>query len=86
VFGTPQPIVSRVSRFNIEFGVDTDAPTDGVVNQYVRPSAVADWSRVIQARVTLGVLGADKNTAQGPNAGIDGRVQQIYTVQVEIRN
>jgi type IV pilus assembly protein PilW len=82
-WGPAQPILSRVSRFNIEFGVDTD--NDGLVNIYQKPAAVTDWAKVISARVSLGVLGEQLRTAS-TTAGSIGRTTQKYTVQVDIRN
>jgi type IV pilus assembly protein PilW len=85
-WGTPTPILSHISRFNIEFGID-NVNNDGVVDIYQRPSLITDWSKVISARVSLGVLGEQKIPTSGSAAaGSVTRVAQTYTVQVDIRN
>jgi Type IV Pilus-assembly protein W/Prokaryotic N-terminal methylation motif len=85
VMGIPQPILNHITRFNIEYGLDTTG--DGVVDVYKAADNVTDWSQVLMVRVILGVETAEKGTA-ATKAGAEygDQVQQVFTTQVEIRN
>lgn len=54
VLGTPQELVSGVENMQILYGVDTDA--DGIANQYVAASDIANWSNVSIVSVRIGLL------------------------------
>jgi type IV pilus assembly protein PilW len=82
-FATPQPVVSRVTRFNVEFGVDSNG--DGKVDLYRKPSTITDWGSALTARVTLGIQGSEANAA-AIAGGFTGRSEQVFTSQVELRN
>jgi type IV pilus assembly protein PilW len=82
-FAPPQPVVSRVTRFNVEFGVDTNS--DGKVDFYKKPSGITDWGSALTARVTIGIQGSEAN-AVAVASGFSGRVEQVFTSQVELRN
>jgi prepilin-type N-terminal cleavage/methylation domain-containing protein len=91
-WGTPQPIVSRVVRFNAEYGVDLN--NDGVADQYMNAAAVGNaaaaprrtWGSVVSVRIALGIQGEATNTQATAAGTFSGREVQTYTSQTEIRN
>lgn len=57
------PLVEGIENMQLEYGMDTDVATDGVVNAFVTdPSSYANWDRVLSTRVNL----LSRNTTETP--------------------
>ncbi|MCX8004345.1 MAG: PilW family protein [Burkholderiaceae bacterium] len=100
VGGAAEELVDGIEDLEILYGVDTDS--DGIANAYQRADAVADWSRVVAARVSVLAVGTDPNVATAPQTfalrdtnadGIvdaqtapDRRLRQVFTTTVALRN
>ena len=46
-------IAEGIEDMDLLYGVDTDAPMDGVANRFVHAANVVDWSQVVSAKVSL---------------------------------
>jgi len=51
--GQPQELVEGVETFQVLYGEDTSAPSDGLPNRYISANAVGDWTRVVSTRIGL---------------------------------
>lgn len=93
-----EEIAYGVENFQVQYGLDTDAPPDGSVDTYVNAAAPADamWDQVIAARIWLLVraecpeTGYTNNTSY-PMGGVnftfaDGYRRQLFTSTVRLRN
>ncbi len=69
-----QPMVPGVENLQVVWGVDTSGPPlDGEADTYVNAATVADWERVVSARVSL-VVRAPEATNENPvGYTMDGR-------------
>ncbi|MCX4027130.1 PilW family protein [Endozoicomonas sp. SM1973] len=78
----PVEILRGVENLQILYGVDTTAGSpDGTIDQYQNASAVADFNRVITARVELTVNSIDAIGTQG-----DGVLRRTFSHTVRLRN
>ncbi|MDE2273092.1 MAG: PilW family protein [Gammaproteobacteria bacterium] len=72
--GTPQELVPDIENMQILYGVDTDG--DGIANQYVAASGIANWAAANIVSVRLGLLIRSNNNvvpAMTPTAlDVDG--------------
>jgi type IV pilus assembly protein PilW len=96
--GTPVPeeVASGIDRLVVMYGVDTDSAPDLSVNRYLTASAVADWDRVLSARVQLVAMTAENRMAMSTqkyklDAGLqtppdDKRLRTVLTEVVTLRN
>lgn len=94
-------LVEGVEDMQIMYGVDTTAVPDRVADVYQTAGAVADWTRVVSARISLLMASPDNNlTAEAQTyrfdtdddgtpddvvAG-DRRIYQTFSTTVGIRN
>ncbi|WP_196138571.1 PilW family protein [Aliikangiella sp. G2MR2-5] len=51
--GTAQPFISNVESFQVLYGIETDACTDGVVNSYVKRDSISASTGVFAVQVAL---------------------------------
>lgn len=94
-------LVEGVEDMQILYGVDTTAVPDRIADVYQTAGAVADWTRVVSARISLLMASPGNNltaTAQTyridtdddgtPNAVVaaDRRIYQTFSTTVGIRN
>lgn len=101
--GTIEELVENVEDMDVVFGVDTTLPdTDAIVDVYQRADAIADWSRVVSARISLLVVGPENNVSTNaqtyafrdtdgdglPNVQTapDNRLRHVFTTTVSLRN
>jgi type IV pilus assembly protein PilW len=91
----PEPVATGIDRLVVTYGVDSDTTADLNVNQYVAASAVADWDRVLSARVQLIGVTAQDRMAQGNQTyrfdgsdvtATDQRLRTVLTEVVTLRN
>lgn len=69
-----QPIVPGVENLQVVWGVDTSGPPlDGQPDTYVNTAAIADWERVVSARVSLVVRSPDAINENAVGYTMDGR-------------
>ena len=59
--GTPQELVPDIENMQLLYGVDTDG--DGIANQYVSASGVANWAAADIVSVRVGLLIRSNNNA-----------------------
>ncbi|MGH8292523.1 MAG: PilW family protein, partial [Gammaproteobacteria bacterium] len=59
--GTPQELVPDIESMQILYGVDTDG--DGIANQYVAASGIANWAAASIVSVRIGLLVRSNNNA-----------------------
>lgn len=94
-------LVEGVEDMQIVYGVDTTAVPDSVADAYQTAGAVADWTRVVSARISLLMASPDDNLTAEPQtyridtdddgtpdavvAG-DRRIYQTFSTTVGIRN
>jgi type IV pilus assembly protein PilW len=100
---TPEELVDSVEDMDIVYGVDSTLPDqDGVVDVYRRADQIADWSRVVSARVSLLVVGPEDNVATGAQTYVfrestgdgvadeqtstDRRLRHVFTTTISLRN
>jgi type IV pilus assembly protein PilW len=95
-------LVEGVEDMQIMYGVDTTTPVpDRVADVYQTASAVADWTRVVSARISLLMASPDDNltaapqsyayfnddgTPTPPGPAADRRIYQTFSTTVGIRN
>jgi type IV pilus assembly protein PilW len=70
----PQPIAEAVDNMQVLYGVDTDDPSDGFVNQYLDADAInakgsSTWSKVVSIQVALLINSIDNVKDVAPGAG-----------------
>lgn len=93
----PAEIAEGVENMQIVYGVDTNG--DGIVENYAKASAVADWKQVAAVRISLLTVGSDDNVASVPSSGKykyfydgaeveapDKRLRLVFTTTVSVRN
>ena len=94
-------LVEGVEDMQIMYGVDTTAVPDRVADVYQTAGAVADWTRVVSARISLLMASPDNNLTDAaqtyridtdddgvPDAVVAGdrRIYQTFSTTVGIRN
>lgn len=90
-----QPVVEGVESMQVLYGIDTSE--DRTANSYVTASEVPDWGRVVSVRISLLVRSPERSqtfsTLHDFNVGYTritpteaGRVRQVYSTTVGIRN
>jgi len=94
-------LVEGVEDMQIMYGVDTTAVPDRVADVYQTAAAVADWTRVVSARISLLMASPDNNLTPSaqtyridtdddgtPDAVVAGdrRIYQTFSTTVGIRN
>lgn len=94
-------LVEGVEDMQIMYGVDTTAAPDRVADVYQTAGAVADWTRVVSARISLLMASPDNNLTPSaqtyridtdddgtPDAVVAGdrRIYQTFSTTVGIRN
>ena len=91
----PEEVASGIDRLVIDYGVDSDTTPDLNVNRYLKADAVADWDRVLSARVQLVAATAENGMAQGnqqykfngaTETAPDKRLRTVLTEVVTLRN
>ena len=89
----PAEIANGVENMQILYGLDTTG--DGIVENYVKADAVANWEQVAAVRISLLVAGNDDNVTTskqkytyngGPVEALDQRLRQVFTTTVSVRN
>lgn len=85
-----QELAEGVEDMQILYGEDTSQLTvaqcpDDVcsVDAYVEADAVANWNRVVSARITLTLRTADNLSTE---AGADSRIRRTFTTTIAMRN
>ena len=69
-----QPMVPGVENIQVVWGVDTNGPPlDGQPDTYVNTAAIADWERVVSARISLVVRSPDAINENAVGYTMDGR-------------
>ena len=69
-----QPMVPGVENLQIVWGVDTSGPPlDGQPDSYVNTAAIADWERVVSARISLVIRSPQAVNENGVGYTMDGR-------------
>ena len=98
-----EELVENIEDMDIVYGVDTTLPdADGVIDMYRRADQVADWSRVVSARISLLVVGPEDNVATASQTYVfrettgdgvadtqtsaDRRLRHVFTTTVSLRN
>jgi type IV pilus assembly protein PilW len=98
-----EELVENIEDMDIVYGVDTTLPdADGVIDMYRRADQVADWSRVVSARISLLVVGPEDNVATAAQTYVfrettgdgvadtqtspDRRLRHVFTTTVSLRN
>ena len=101
--GAVEELVDGVEDMDIVYGVDTTVPQDEpvIVDAYQRADQVADWSRVISARISLLAVGAEDNVTtvaqtyalRETTGGLpdvqtapDRRLRHVFTTTISFRN
>jgi type IV pilus assembly protein PilW len=90
-----EEVVEGVENMQIEYGEDSNA--DLTADVYRKANAVADWSKVVSARVSLLMQTIDNNVASQPQpytyngatttpAATDRRLRQVYSTVIALRN
>jgi type IV pilus assembly protein PilW len=90
-----EEVVEGVENMQIEYGEDSNA--DLTADVYRKADAVADWSKVVSARVSLLMQTVDNNVASQPQpytyngatttpAATDRRLRQVYSTVIALRN
>jgi type IV pilus assembly protein PilW len=91
----PAEVANGVDRMVVDYGVDTDAAPDQNVNRYFDASGVANWDRVLTARLQMLVATPDNGMARAPQtvrfagadvAATDRRIRTALTEVVTLRN
>lgn len=84
-----EEMVEGVEDMQITFGEDTSqasvatCPEDVCsADTYVDADAVTNWNRVVSVRLTLSMVTAEANVAEGG----DGRIHKSFTTTVAVRN
>ena len=101
--GAVEELVDNIEDMDIVYGVDTTLPdADGTIDAYLRADQVADWSRVVSARISLLVVGPEDNVATDRQSytfretsgdgvadvqtAADRRLRHVFTTTVSLRN
>ena len=102
--GAVEELVDSVEDMDIVYGVDTSVPQDDpvIVDVYQRADQVADWSRVVSARISLLVVGPEDNVTTGAQTYVfrettgdgmpdvqtapDRRLRHVFTTTISLRN
>lgn len=94
-------LVEGVEDMQIMYGVDTTATPDRIADVYQTAGAVADWTRVVSARISLLMASPDDNLNTAPQTyridtdddgtpdavvAADRRIYQTFSTTVGIRN
>ncbi|MGD8594164.1 MAG: PilW family protein [Gammaproteobacteria bacterium] len=79
-----EELVEGVEDLQLMYGEDTN--DDGVVNVYVDSAAVADFTKVLNIRLTVTVRTIEDNIASQITAAGDKRLRRTFTTSVTIRN
>lgn len=93
-----QEVVENVEDFSVEFGEDTN--NDGVPDLYRRANSVANWKRVLTARIELVIVSPRqeravsagnrdftfRGAAYSPPNPSENRFRQVFTSTVALRN
>jgi type IV pilus assembly protein PilW len=89
-----EPLVEFVENFQIRFGIDTG--TDYIVDQYVDPNEVGDWSKALSARIFVLVRSPSAVTGYNNNntyvAGdtnvvpADNYYRKLFSETLQLRN
>lgn len=51
--GSQQPLVEGIETLQLLYGEDTNVPTDGFANRYLRADQVTNWNNVVSVRVGI---------------------------------
>ena len=69
-----QPMVPGVENIQVVWGIDTNGPPlDGQPDTYVNTAAIADWERVVSARISMVVRSPDAINENAVGYTMDGR-------------
>lgn len=89
-----EELVEGVDTMQVRFGVDTD--NNGAIDNWQTADAVADWTQVLSADVTLlaraDEYGSDIDTANYNLGGVqfnpvdDRRLRQVFSTTIGVRN
>ena len=79
-----EELVEGIEDMQLMYGEDTD--NDGVVNVYVDSALVADFTKVLNIRLTITVRTVEDNIASQTTAAGDKRLRRSFTTSVAIRN
>ena len=92
--GVAEELVEHVENMQIEYGIDTSAVRDGIVDTYTRTPA--NWGQVVTARVSLLMRSPDDNISTAtqtvpsfdgdPFTATDRRVYQVFSATIGVRN
>ncbi len=89
----PAEIANGVENMQILYGID--ATGDGIIENYVKADAVANWEQVAAVRISLLVAGNDDNVTSSKQkytyngalvTAADQRLRQVFTTTVSVRN
>jgi len=89
----PAEIAEGVENMQILYGLDTTG--DGIIENYVKADAVANWEQVAAVRISLLVAGNDDNVTSSKQkytyngalvTAADQRLRQVFTTTVSVRN
>ncbi|TFH29086.1 MAG: hypothetical protein E4G97_07820 [Deltaproteobacteria bacterium] len=91
---TPQPLADDIEDMQLEYGIDTSAPADGIVDSWVASPATPSQIRQVRllfiARTRLPAAGwSETRPALGnhPGGGTpDGYRRRIYDIVIDVRN
>lgn len=90
-----QALIYGVQDLQILYGVDTDDTDDDsavpgqsglIPNRYLTADLVADWTRVVSVRLTVTVAGAEATEGADTGQVQDGRLQRVFSSDINIRN
>ncbi|MCG6970442.1 MAG: PilW family protein [Gammaproteobacteria bacterium] len=79
-----EELVEGVENMQLLYGIDTD--DDSVVNKYVTSAGVADFSDVVNVRITLTIRTIEDNIARELTPEGDKRLRRNFTTSIAIRN
>jgi type IV pilus assembly protein PilW len=91
----PEELVEGIETIQVRYGIDAD--NNGAIDSRVTADAVADWTRVLSAEVTLlaratDEYGPETDTATYNVAGTqfnpvdDRRLRQVFSTSIGVRN
>jgi type IV pilus assembly protein PilW len=78
-------IVEGIEDIQIQYGEDTNAPTDGQVNAYRTANNVVDWANVLSARITLDLVACMAETPVTECAAAN-LLRKTLTSTITVRN
>ncbi len=89
----PVELIEGIESMQVEYGVDADGDKDADI--YSNANAVADWNRIVSARISLLVRGGDANALDASQpytydgqtvTPTDRRMRRVVTYVVTLRN